>query len=119
VVIASGGSPTTSQERRPSFQLGRLVPENLHRLIELLDLQNRDLTDLKNPIEDLALPAWNSTRIDSTSTWTGCWWAGESSIRLSSKFVSEILLCLSEIELVDHVKLAPSALFEFADQNWV
>src|ERR1700746_2652626 len=55
-------------------------------------------TDLKNPIEDLTLPAWNSTRIDSTSTWTGCWRAGESFIRLSRKFVSEILLCLSEIE---------------------
>ena len=33
--------------------------ENLHRLIELLNLQwllqNRDRTDLKNPIEDLAI----------------------------------------------------------------
>ena len=37
----------------------RFVPENLHRLIELLNLQwllqNRDRTDLKNPIEDLAI----------------------------------------------------------------
>jgi hypothetical protein len=35
------------------------VHENLHRLIELLNLQwllqNRDRTDLKNPIEDLAI----------------------------------------------------------------
>jgi hypothetical protein len=35
------------------------VPENLHRLIELLNLpwllQNRDRTNLKNPIEDLAI----------------------------------------------------------------
>jgi hypothetical protein len=61
----------------------------------------------------------NSTRIDSTSTWTGVWWAGKSSIRLSSKFVSEVLLSLSQIELVDHVKLAPSALLELADQKRV
>ena len=43
-----------------ALQLGRFVPENLHRLIELLNLQwlvqNRDRTDLKNPIEDLAIP---------------------------------------------------------------
>ena len=45
----------------------------------------------------------------------GCWWVGKRSIRLSSKFVSEVLLCLSEIELVDHVKFASSALFELAD----
>src|SRR5215831_19539345 len=36
-----------------------VVQENLHRLIELLNLQwllqNRDRTDLKNPIEDLAI----------------------------------------------------------------
>src|SRR5262249_33700651 len=36
-----------------------VVHENLHRLIELLNLQwllqNRDRTDLKNPIEDLAI----------------------------------------------------------------
>ena len=36
-----------------------VVPENLHRLIELLNLQwllqNRDRTNLKNPIEDLAI----------------------------------------------------------------
>ena len=35
------------------------VPENPNRLIELLNLQwllqNRDWTDLKNPIEDLAV----------------------------------------------------------------
>ena len=49
----------------------------------------------------------------------GCWWVGKRSIRLSSKFVSEVLLCLSEIELVDHVKFASSALFELADQKWV
>jgi len=39
--------------------LGVLCPENLHRLIELLNLQwllqNRDRTDLNNPIEDLAI----------------------------------------------------------------
>jgi len=49
----------------------------------------------------------------------GCWWAGKRSIRLSSKFVSEVLLCLSEIELVDHVKFASLALFELADQKRV
>jgi hypothetical protein len=38
---------------------------------------------------------------------------------LSSKFVIEVLLCLSEIELVDHVKFASSALFELADQKRV
>jgi hypothetical protein len=36
-----------------------VVPENLNRLIELLNLQwllqNRDRADLKNPIEDLAV----------------------------------------------------------------
>jgi hypothetical protein len=36
-----------------------VVPENLHRLIELLNLQwllqNRDQADLKNPIQDLAV----------------------------------------------------------------
>src|SRR5207244_3139704 len=36
-----------------------VVPEKLHRLIELLNLQwllqNRDRTDLKNPIEDLPM----------------------------------------------------------------
>ena len=36
-----------------------VVHENLHRLIELLNLQwllqNRDRTDLKNPMEDLAI----------------------------------------------------------------
>ena len=35
------------------------MPENLHRLIELLNLQwlfqDRDRADLKNPIEDLAV----------------------------------------------------------------
>jgi hypothetical protein len=38
---------------------GAVVPENLHRLIELLDFQwffqNRDRTNLKNPIKDLAI----------------------------------------------------------------
>src|SRR5580704_10971504 len=42
-----------------AVQLGRFVPENIHRLIELLNLQwllqNRDRTNLKNPIEDLAI----------------------------------------------------------------
>jgi hypothetical protein len=37
----------------------RFVPENLYRLIELLNLQwllqNRDRTDLKNPIQDFAI----------------------------------------------------------------
>jgi hypothetical protein len=44
-----------------AVQLGRFVPENLHRLIELLNLQwllqNRDRTNLKNLIEDLAILA--------------------------------------------------------------
>ena len=35
------------------------MPENIHRLVELLNLQwllqNRDRTNLKNPIEDLAI----------------------------------------------------------------
>ena len=47
----------------------------------------------------------------------GCWWASKSSIRLSSKFVGEVLLCFSEIELVDHEKFASAALLELADQN--
>jgi hypothetical protein len=42
-----------------AVQLGRFVPENIHRPIELLNLQwllqNRDRTNLKNPIEDLAI----------------------------------------------------------------
>ena len=41
-----------------------IVPENLHRLIELLNLQwlssDRDRADLKNPIEDLAVRRANS-----------------------------------------------------------
>ena len=45
----------------------------------------------------------------------GCWWVGKRSIRLSSKFVSEVLLCLSEIELVDQVIFASAALLELAD----
>jgi hypothetical protein len=36
-----------------------VMPENIHRLIELLNLQwllqNRDRTNVKNPIEDLAI----------------------------------------------------------------
>jgi hypothetical protein len=41
------------------FPAWAVVPENLNRLIELLNLQwllqNRDRADLKNPIEDLAV----------------------------------------------------------------
>jgi hypothetical protein len=40
---------------------------------------------------------------------------GESSIGLSSKFVSEVLLCFGEIELVDQVIFASAALLELAD----
>jgi hypothetical protein len=49
----------------------------------------------------------------------GCWNTGKSSVRLSSKFVSQVLLCLSEIELVDEIIFASSALLELADQKRV
>ena len=49
----------------------------------------------------------------------GCWWVGKRSILLSSKFVSEVLLCLGKIELVDQVKFASSTLFELANQKRV
>jgi hypothetical protein len=40
-------------------------------------------------------------------------------VRLSSKFVSEVLLCLSEIELVDEIIFASPALLKLADQQRV
>jgi hypothetical protein len=56
------GTPTRFPSRRPIFiatSLKRFMPENLHSLIELLNLQwllqNRDRTDLENPIEDLTI----------------------------------------------------------------
>ena len=39
--------------------------------------------------------------------------------RHSGEFVSEVLLCFSEIELVDHEELALVTLLEFADQKRV
>jgi hypothetical protein len=45
--------------------------------------------------------------------------AGKSSIGLSSKFVSEVLLCFGEIELVYQVIFASAALLELADQKRV
>jgi hypothetical protein len=39
----------------------------------------------------------------------------KSSRRLSRKLISEVLLCSSEIELVDQVKFAFLALLELAD----
>ena len=48
-----------------------VVPENLDRLIELLNLQwllqNRDRADLKNPIEDLAV--WVTCDHDDVEVW--------------------------------------------------
>ena len=48
--------PRTLLFRSPAWAA---VPENLHRLIELLNLQwlfqDRDRADLKNPIENLAI----------------------------------------------------------------
>ena len=35
------------------------------------------------------------------------------------KFVSEVLLCFSEIKLVDHEKFATASLFNLADQKRV
>src|SRR6266478_7827427 len=49
----------------------------------------------------------------------GGWDTVKSAGRLRSKFVSEILLCFSEIELVDQEKLVPTALLEFSNQKGV
>jgi hypothetical protein len=38
-------------------------------------------------------------------------------VLLSRKFVGEVLLCFSEIELVDQEKLVSTALLEFSDQK--
>jgi N-6 DNA Methylase len=43
----------------------------------------------------------------------------KSSLGLSRKFVSEVLLCFGEIELVDQVIFSCAALLEFADQKRV
>src|ERR1700730_14900321 len=40
-------------------------------------------------------------------------------VLLRRKFVSEILLCFSEIELIDQEKLVPTALLEFSNQKGV
>ena len=44
---------------------------------------------------------------------------GQKRGRLRSKFVSEVLLCFSEIELVNQEEFASVALLEFADQKRV
>jgi hypothetical protein len=49
----------------------------------------------------------------------GGWETDKSAGRLSSKFVSEVLLCFSEIELVDQEEFASVALLELADQKRV
>jgi hypothetical protein len=49
----------------------------------------------------------------------GCWRRGKISVQLSNKFVSEVLLRFTKIELVDHEKFASPALFEFADKKRV
>jgi hypothetical protein len=49
----------------------------------------------------------------------GRWQAGKCSIGPSSKFVSEVVLCFGEIELVDQVIFACAALLELADQKRV
>jgi hypothetical protein len=49
----------------------------------------------------------------------GGWEPDKSAGRLSSKFVSEVLLCFSEIELVDQEEFASVALLELADQKRV
>jgi len=49
----------------------------------------------------------------------GGWETDKSAGRLSSKFVSEVLLCFSEIELVDQKEFASVALLELADQKRV
>ena len=41
----------------------------------------------------------------------------KASGRLSSKFVSEVLLCFGEIELMDQEKLVPTAMLELASAN--
>jgi hypothetical protein len=48
-----------------------------------------------------------------------CWNSGKSPVRISSKFVSEVLLRFSEIELVDQEKFAAAALLKLADQKRV
>ena len=43
----------------------------------------------------------------------------KTSSRRNSKFVSEVLLCFGEIELIDQEKLVPTAVPELADQKRV
>jgi len=49
----------------------------------------------------------------------GGWDTAKSAGRLRSKFVSEVLLCFSEIELVNQEEFVSVALLELADQKRV
>ena len=49
----------------------------------------------------------------------GCWIGGKSFVRLNSKFVCEVLLGFSKIELVNQEKFPAAALLELADQKRV
>ena len=58
-------------------------------------------------------------RCSSAALNLDCWWRGKDSIRLTSKFVSEVLLCSSEIKLVNEEKFPAAAPFKLADQKRV
>ena len=47
------------------------------------------------------------------------WRPGKSIIRLTSKFVCEVLLCFSKVKLVNEEKFPAAAPFKLADQKRV
>src|ERR1700751_1560502 len=74
-------------------------PENLHRLIELLNLQwllqNRDRTNLKNPIEDLAIRVTcNHDNVEVRVNLLGCF------IHLITRSIRQLQVQKHEIEFL-------------------
>src|SRR6202011_2968880 len=97
-----------------SFPALAVVHEHLHRLIKLLNLQwllqNRDWTDLKNPIEDLAIRVTcDHDNVEVRINLLGC------SIHLITGSVRQLQVQKHEIEFL--LPEAMNSLFSRADHH--
>ena len=91
-----------------------VVHENLHRLIELLNLQwllqNRDRTDLKNSIEDLAIwVACDHDNVEVRINLLGCF------IHLITRSIGQLQVQKHEIEFL--LTEAINGLFRRSDHH--